>query len=110
MGRCLGCGEWNTLEEERVAPTVARSPVGGTEKARPRKLKDIQADDARRIPTGISEFDRALGGGPVAGGVVLLGGEPGIGKSTLVMQAFAALAAQGHSALYRRAHSLSRPR
>ncbi|MBK6578841.1 MAG: DNA repair protein RadA [Sandaracinaceae bacterium] len=100
MGRCLGCGEWNTLEEERVAPTAARSPVGGTEKARPRKLKDIQADDARRIPTGISEFDRALGGGPVAGGVVLLGGEPGIGKSTLVMQAFAALAAQGHSALY----------
>ncbi|MEZ4326454.1 MAG: DNA repair protein RadA [Polyangiales bacterium] len=101
MGRCGGCGEWNTLEEERVAPSgAARTAAPPPGKARPQKLRDVQADDARRIPTGISELDRALGGGPVAGGVVLLGGEPGIGKSTLVMQAFGALAAQGLRALY----------
>src|SRR5690606_38190949 len=66
----------------------------------PPRLADVRHDDARRLPTGIDELDRALGGGPVAGGVVLLGGDPGIGKSTLLMQAVASLCRQGHVALY----------
>ena len=63
-------------------------------------LAEVPADGARRVPTGIAELDRVLGGGPVAGGVVLLGGDPGIGKSTLLMQALASAAARGHGTLY----------
>ncbi len=99
MGRCPGCGEWNTLVEEvqrSGRPAAKALPVG----ASPVRLGDVCADGARRLPTGIAELDRALGGGPVAGGVILLGGDPGIGKSTLLMQAFAAIAAQGRRALY----------
>jgi DNA repair protein RadA/Sms len=64
------------------------------------RLADVEADGARRLPTGIEELDRVLGGGPVAGGVVLLAGDPGIGKSTLLMQALAALAARQQATLY----------
>ncbi len=93
QGQCPGCGEWNTLVE-----SVAEKATSGhrfdslAPAARLQNLADIEAREAERIPTGIGEFDRALGGGLVAGGVVLIGGDPGIGKSTLLLQALSALA------------------
>ena len=101
MGRCVVCGEWNTLVEERTSSgaTSARAELAGG-RVRAQRIADVSPEDARRLPTGIGELDRALGGGPVAGGVILLGGDPGIGKSTLLMQALGGLAAQGHRSLY----------
>ncbi len=102
LGRCPGCDGWNTLVEERVAP--ARRAAGGGrgagQGARPTRLGDVRGEEAGRLPTGMEELDRVLGGGAVEGGVTLLGGDPGIGKSTLLMQALARLAAAGHRALY----------
>jgi len=102
QGKCPGCGGWNTLEEtvaaaapsgvaHRYAPLAASSPV--------RKLASIEAREVARFSTGIEEFDRVLGGGLVPGGVVLIGGDPGIGKSTLLLQAMALLSAR-HRVLY----------
>ncbi len=100
QGQCPGCNAWNTLVEtlpekpqtnsrfESLAPT-----------AKLQHLSEIEARESERSPTGIGEFDRALGGGLVAGGVVLIGGEPGIGKSTLLLQALSQLA-QAHAVLY----------
>ncbi|RDE50373.1 MAG: DNA repair protein RadA [Candidatus Accumulibacter meliphilus] len=95
QGQCPGCGVWNTLVEtiaEAAAASQQRrfAALGGT--AGLQTLSAIEAREEDRLPTGISEFDRALGGGLVAGGVVLIGGDPGIGKSTLLLQALAALA------------------
>ncbi len=99
MGRCTTCGEWNTLEESTPAPSVAaKERTGGH--AEPVPLGEVTSDDALRVPIGITELDRALGGGPVRGGVILLGGEPGIGKSTLLMQALASVSAKKLTALY----------
>lgn len=94
QGQCPGCNAWNTLVE-----TVAEKPTGHrfeslAPQARLQNLAEIEAREAQRIPTNIAEFDRALGGGLVAGGVVLIGGDPGIGKSTLLLQALSALSAQ----------------
>lgn len=93
QGQCPGCGVWNTLVETVAESTVAGSSrfsaLGGTGRLQP--LSEIEAREEDRLPTGIAEFDRALGGGLVAGGVVLLGGDPGIGKSTLLLQALSAL-------------------
>ena len=91
QGQCPGCGEWNTLVE-----SVAEKPGGHrfeslAPAARPLNLSEIEARETGRIATGIGEFDRALGGGLVAGGVVLIGGDPGIGKSTLLLQALSLL-------------------
>jgi DNA repair protein RadA/Sms len=99
LGRCPGCGGWSTLEETRIGPrsTIAPARKGG---AVPVAIADIAEDDTERFSTGIVELDRVLGGGVVPGGVVLLGGEPGIGKSTLLMQAVAGVAAQGKRVLY----------
>jgi DNA repair protein RadA/Sms len=99
QGQCPGCGEWNTLVES-VVETAARNrfrPL--TQAARLQPLSEIETREAQRLPTGVAEFDRALGGGLVAGGVVLIGGDPGIGKSTLLLQALAALSV-GHRVLY----------
>jgi len=95
LGKCPGCGAWNTLVESvaesgvkpRYAPGRGLLPAEAVA-----TLAEIDATDAERQPTGIEEFDRALGGGIVAGGVVLIGGDPGIGKSTLLLQALDSLA------------------
>ncbi|WP_244813664.1 DNA repair protein RadA [Caballeronia sp. Lep1P3] len=98
-GQCASCGAWNTLVESvEQAPSAHRfqalaknSPV--------QRLADIEASDVPRFTTGVGEFDRVLGGGLVAGGVVLIGGDPGIGKSTLLLQSLAEIARE-RPALY----------
>lgn len=90
VGKCQQCGAWNSLQEtqqtesaHRFAPLAGATPV--------KKLAEITPQEQSRSPTGIEEFDRVLGGGLVAGAVVLLGGDPGIGKSTLLLQALASM-------------------
>ena len=101
LGRCPDCGAWNSFVEERAAPAVeprgAAPAMGGRGS---RLYQDVEVDVAQRISTQISEFDRVLGGGIVPGSLVLLGGEPGIGKSTLLLQAAANLAASVGPVLY----------
>jgi DNA repair protein RadA/Sms len=98
QGQCPGCGAWNTLVET-VAETAATSRFSGLAGtvSQVQSLADIQPREDERIPTGIEEFDRVLGGGLVSGGVVLIGGDPGIGKSTLLLQALAQLASRAQS-------------
>ncbi len=99
QGQCPHCGVWNTLVETVAAPVAVRfESVAGTRSAIT-SLSSIKAQENTRIATGLEEFDRVLGGGLVAGGVVLIGGDPGIGKSTLLLQAGAALGA-AHRTLY----------
>jgi len=93
QGQCPGCGAWNTLVETVATPAPARfENVAGT-RSTVVSLASVRTQESARIATGLEEFDRVLGGGLVAGGVVLLGGDPGIGKSTLLLQASAALGA-----------------
>src|SRR5256885_5544973 len=95
IGKCPSCGGWNPLVEERiVAPQKGRAGPGRAPRE-PIALNEVPPDAEVRIPTGISEFDRVLGGGIVRGSLVLLGGDPGIGKSSLLMQASASLSARG---------------
>ncbi len=102
QGRCEACGEWNTIAEEASA---AGAPVAGgarTGKGRLFALEGLSGStlDAPRLPAGIAELDRVTGGGFVRGSVILLGGEPGIGKSTLLIQVCAALARLDHRVVY----------
>ena len=98
LGRCPECSAWSTLVEEREVPRKPSSaPVPG---AAPVRLDDISAVALPRIPTGIEDVDRVLGGGLVPGSVVLVGGEPGIGKSTLLLQVAARLSERVGSVLY----------
>ncbi|MEO8260248.1 MAG: DNA repair protein RadA [Acidobacteriota bacterium] len=97
LGRCADCGAWNSLVEERLQPAPAAGTAlhryGGEGRAATARLySDIEIADSARLSTGIDEFDRVLGGGVVPGSLVLLGGEPGIGKSTLLLQAAANMA------------------
>ena len=94
QGQCPGCGLWNTLVETvaETAPASGNRFAALAGVSRLLTLADIEAREEDRLPTGIGEFDRALGGGLVAGGVVLIGGDPGIGQSTLLLQALAELA------------------
>ena len=87
QGQCPHCGVWNTLVETIAATPASRfqALAGGASVVR--ALSSVEAGDNPRAPTGIEEFDRVLGGGLVPGGVILLGGDPGIGKSTLLLQA-----------------------
>ena len=105
MGRCAECGAWNTLVEERVAD----APLAGSAPGRyslpgqstgAKLYADVQYSDTERLGTGIGELDRVLGGGIVPGSLVLLGGEPGIGKSTLLLQAAANVARDLGPVLY----------
>lgn len=87
VGRCPSCGEWNTYVEERVSQGKQRHGlVEVSRSAIPQPLREIESSNERRMNTGIEELNRILGGGLVAGSLVLLGGEPGIGKSTLALQ------------------------
>ena len=110
-GRCDVCGEWNTLVEEIVAPkakaagaqarrTRAESMAAGGNVAVAPRLRDVQGIEAARSRTGLREFDFVLGGGIVPGSMVLVGGEPGIGKSTLLLQVAARVNVAGGRALY----------
>ncbi|EXI84118.1 MAG: DNA repair protein RadA [Candidatus Accumulibacter sp. BA-94] len=97
QGQCPGCGLWNTLVETVTSAAPAAGPrrfAGPAGCSEVQTLADIEACEEERLPTGIGEFDRALGGGLVRGGVILIGGDPGIGKSTLLLQALAGLAAK----------------
>jgi DNA repair protein RadA/Sms len=104
-GRCPGCGEWNSLVEEARAAAPARGAGrakggGGGRALKPVALADVQAPAVERLTTGIGELDRVLGGGLVPGSLVLIGGSPGIGKSTLTSAALGNLAAAGRKVLY----------
>ena len=113
-GRCDACGEWNTLVEEIASPKVrvgagggSARRVGGTESlgaggtvAATTRLRQVVGSEAERVRTGLDEFDFVLGGGIVPGSMVLVGGEPGIGKSTLLLQVAARVNERGGSALY----------
>src|SRR4051812_7838232 len=110
-GKCPGCEEWNTLVEERIAPVQA-GPRGGSgggglgggsrraAALKPVRLADVVAPAVKRMVTGIGELDRVLGGGIVPGSLVLIGGAPGIGKSTITGGALGNLAAAGRNVLY----------
>ena len=102
LGKCPHCNAWNTLIETVAESTVpARNRFASLAKtAEVATLADIEATDVQRTPTGIGELDRVLGGGIVEGGVVLIGGDPGIGKSTLLLQALDSLQRSGQKTLY----------
>ena len=100
MGQCPACKEWNTFVEEPVAATAVRSGItaGGLQK--PAALSEISMQEEERLATGIGELDRVLGGGIVTGSLTLVGGDPGIGKSTLLLQMCRYLAEAGRKVLY----------
>jgi DNA repair protein RadA/Sms len=101
-GRCDACGEWNTLVEESDGTGIAAGPAARSRKGRIVEMQplDGESEDAPRIKADVSELDRVTGGGFVPGSALLLGGDPGIGKSTLLMQASAALARNGNPVVY----------
>ena len=103
MGQCPGCKEWNTFVEEPAAKTGGGRTAGrriSKTAAKPAYLAEISIEDHDRMPTGFQELDRVLGSGIVAGSLVLVGGEPGIGKSTLLLQVCRNLALSGKKVLY----------
>lgn len=102
MGRCPQCGSWNTLEEtvEEVLPKQLRTTHEVVSGKRPQKLAEVNLENHERMQLAMPEVDRPLGGGVVPGSVILWGGEPGIGKSTLILQVCHAMAKAGRSVLY----------
>ena len=106
MGKCPGCGAWNTLEEQAPQAAAAQAAPAKANKQRPgtgaqaMRLDEIPEESAERAGTGIAELDRVLGGGVVEGSLTLVGGDPGVGKSTLLLQASEHLAAGGARVLY----------
>ena len=102
MGKCPQCGEWNSMATEIVAAKSHASgpPVSGSAASRPRQLQHIELPTTERLPLPITEFARVLGGGVVPGSVVLIGGDPGIGKSTLMLQLAAEMVASSGVVLY----------
>lgn len=103
LGRCPNCGEWNSLVEEQIAPTTTAQPrsqsFGGT-KAQPTKIGEIKMGETPRVKTKLDELNRVLGGGIVPGSLILIGGDPGIGKSTLLLQVSGQLNDTGGTVLY----------
>ena len=102
MGKCPDCGQWDALVEEMATARPGKGARAGGSLARlaPVPLGAIDVEDEDRLLTGIGEFDRVLGGGLVSGSLVLIGGDPGIGKSTLMLQSSHLIAANGYSVLY----------
>src|SRR3569833_1972835 len=102
LGQCPGCGAWNTLAEEArgPAPPAGRGRAGRAAAVRPVALADVEAPRYARLRTGSGELDRILGGGLVPGSLVLIGGSPGIGKSTLTSMALGNLQGAGRRTLY----------
>ncbi len=96
MGRCPGCNEWNTLVEEFVEEKKAKRGAAfvhsASAKLKPERLANVVSQEETRVHTNSREFDRVLGGGIVPGSLVLVGGDPGIGKSTILLQVSAHLA------------------
>lgn len=100
VGRCPGCGAWNTMEEQPVVKTTGGRMVAAKAAVKPVPLSKVDVTPAGHSETGIEELDRVLGGGLIEGAVVLVGGEPGVGKSTLLLQACERIARQGKTVLY----------
>src|SRR5205807_6711840 len=101
LGKCPECGEWNSLVEERVVTTKKGGRNGfRLQEAKAVAYTEIESQDDVRVSSGVTEFDRVLGGGIVPGTLVLLGGDPGIGKSTLLLQVADRLSASGATVLY----------
>ena len=102
QGRCPGCQAWNTLVEETVAPakTGGGGSRGSGKAPQPVSIAEIETREEQRMSSGIRELDRVLGGGIVTGSLMLVGGDPGIGKSTLLLQVCRNLAGEGHQVLY----------
>ena len=105
MGQCPGCRQWNTLVEEKVS--VTGSGMGGSAKTlahkdapKPVEISSVSMEESDRISTDIKELDRVLGGGIIQGSLTLVGGDPGIGKSTLLLQVCRNLSGDGHKVLY----------
>lgn len=102
LGRCPGCGQWNTFVEERIAeePKPAKNRPAIPRAGGPQPISEVELDEETRFSTGLAELDRVLGGGIVPGSLVLVGGDPGIGKSTLLLQAANAVARASGPVLY----------
>jgi len=101
QGKCPDCGNWNSFLEEDYAPVQAKARVhSALYKDGPVLLKDVEAAEEARLATGILELDRVLGGGIVPGSVILIGGDPGVGKSTISLQVSNQLTGGGHTVLY----------
>ena len=101
LGRCPDCNQWNSLvEEKQERASHPRGELSLGTREDPSPIHAIQLDEDGRVLSGIGEFDRVLGGGLVTGSVILIGGDPGIGKSTLLLQAFAAISQKGLTCLY----------
>src|SRR3954470_24359959 len=103
QGQCVDCAEWNTLVQETAEVSsifAAKHNLQGGGRVIPLVGLESPAALPDRLPSGLAEFDRAIGGGIVAGSAMLVGGDPGIGKSTLLLQVAARLASEGHKVIY----------
>ncbi|SEQ84976.1 DNA repair protein RadA [Piscibacillus halophilus] len=105
MGKCPACHQWNTMVEEKIRPNKGQNKhslgsVGSERKRKPSPINHITSQEEKRIETKMEEFNRVLGGGVVPGSLVLIGGDPGIGKSTLLLQVSSQLAAKSLQVLY----------
>ena len=102
LGRCPGCGAWNTMVEETVAPRAEEGGIrlGLSDAEKPQPIGDVKVEDMPRFSTGSGELDRVLGGGGIPGSMVLIVGDPGVGKSSLTLRVCADVARAGHRVLY----------
>ncbi|MBI5562986.1 MAG: DNA repair protein RadA [Deltaproteobacteria bacterium] len=100
LGKCPECGGWNTFLEEKARPAGREARRGAEPSCRPQAITSVETAPEARLLTGLAELDRTLGNGMVPGAAVLVGGDPGIGKSTLLLQAMGRFASSGHTVLY----------